>query len=737
MEYTPEALSAIENAQALARRHSHQEITPLHVALALCDSPHHRHRLSEALHARCPVVHTNTTATAKVVYISGDLDVALRAADLIAEAKGESRVSHEAMYMAVKKDPAVAAALASSPACARLSASASAPPFRGALARYGTDLTAKAAAADPLIGRDEEIRHVIRVLCRRTKNNPLLVGEPGVGKTAIVDGLAQRVARGDVPDMLKNVRIVSLDMGSLVAGAKFRGDFEQRIKGVLAEVAAAKGKIVLFIDEIHLVLGAGAMQQGSMDAANLLKPMLARGELRLTGATTLGEYRQLAKDAAFERRFQVVQVGEPSVPDTVQILRGLKDRYATHHGVRISDQALVAAAELADRYITGRFMPDKAIDLVDEACSSLHLQLDCRRSDAVDALERRLGCLRAEALVAADDGAVGAEIRQLELRLVDEHQPPDKMSSEVGADDIAEVVSKWTGIPVSKLHASDLDRLACLPAFLHRRVIGQDAAVEAVADAVVRSRVGLGSLHRGSSFMFLGPTGVGKTELAKALAEMLFDSDKMLIRVDMSEYMEKHSVSKLIGAPPGYLGHEQGGQLTDAVRQRPFSVLLFDEIEKAHEDVMNILLAVLDDGRLTDGKGCTASLRNTIIIMTSNLTERDLPRHFRQEFLNRIDTIVTFDPLLPPQLRDIARIHVADLNQRLKRRGIVAEFTDAALDLAVSQSYDRLRGARPLRRWLDRTVATRLSHMIVAGQLPDGPGSRVVIDCNDDSLTFN
>ncbi|EFJ47196.1 hypothetical protein VOLCADRAFT_61636 [Volvox carteri f. nagariensis] len=703
-----------------------------------------------------------------------------------------------------------------------------------ALSKYGTDLTANAARADPVIGRDDEIRRVVRVLCRRTKNNPVLIGEPGVGKTAIVEGLAQRIVKGDVPETLRGVRLISLDMGSLVAGAKYRGEFEERLKAVLTEVQQQQGKVVLFIDELHLVLGAGKAGDSAMDAANLLKPMLARGELRCIGATTLAEYREhIEKDAAFERRFQQVLVKEPSVADTVAILRGIKERYESHHGVHITDRALVVAAELSDRYITARFLPDKAIDLVDEACANMRVQLDSK-PEQLDALERQRIRLQVEAAalakekdelskvraaeVAKELAALEDKLRPLLLRyqqersrleelrrlvqkrdeilvniqLAEQHnnlariadlrygalpeveerikalrvaQPADAMlSEEVGPEEIATVVSRWTGIPVSRLKQSEREKLLELRSELQKRVVGQDDAVAAVADAVLRSRAGLASRNRGSSFLFLGPTGVGKTELAKALAQLLFDDEKMMIRIDMGEYMERHSVSRLVGAPPGYVGHEEGGQLTEAVRRRPYSVVLFDEVEKAHAEVFNILLSILDDGRVTDSKGRTVNFANTVIILTSNLGSEALlqaaqkaqhqvqqprpqggglpanepyreakqmvmaavRRLFRPEFLNRLDDIVVFEPLRPEQMVHIAGLLGKELAGRLSPHNIGLTFTDAALSYAVQQAYNPEYGARPLRRWMEHTVVTELSRMIVSGRLLDN--SDVVVD---------
>jgi ATP-dependent Clp protease ATP-binding subunit ClpB len=687
-----------------------------------------------------------------------------------------------------------------------------------ALAKYGDDLTARAAKLDPVIGRDEEIRRAIRVLCRRTKNNPVLVGEPGVGKTAIVEGLAQRIVKGDVPAPLRSTRLIALDMAALVAGAKYRGEFEERLKAVLKEVAAANegegGHVILFIDELHMVVGAGATGEGGgMDAGNMLKPMLARGELRCIGATTLAEYRKhIEKDSALERRFQMVNVPEPSVADTVAILRGLSDRYGAFHGVRITDRALVVAAELADRYITARFLPDKAIDLVDEAAANVRVELDSmpERLDSALRAQYRLAVEEAALAKETDDKASAArleEVRAELARLKDEiaplqaryaaekarneelrrlqnkkkeleeklaaaearmdlaaaadikyeampgvvgaiekltaDAPADAMLSEcVGVEEIAAVVSRWTGIPVSKLQATEREKLLHLKDELHRRVVGQDAAVSAVADAVLRSRAGLASRTRGASFLFLGPTGVGKTELAKALAALLFDSDRAVIRLDMSEYMEKHAVSRLIGAPPGYIGHDEGGQLTEKVRRSPYSVVLFDEVEKAHPDVLNVLLQVLDDGRLTDSKGRTVSFANCILLMTSNvgahiMLEKGVTpaskeevmalvkRQWRPELLNRLDDIVFFSPLSEGDLRGVARLCGDELATRLAGRGVGLTFTDGALDYAVAQSYQPAFGARPLRRWLEQRVITELSRMLVAGEVAEGDAVEV------------
>ncbi len=672
-----------------------------------------------------------------------------------------------------------------------------------ALEKFGRDLTAAAEQGklDPVIGRDEEIRRVIQVLSRRTKNNPVLIGDPGVGKTAIAEGLAQRIVAGDVPEGLKGKRVWALDIGALIAGSKYRGEFEERLKAVLNEIQAAEGRIILFIDELHTIVGAGAAE-GAVSAGNLLKPMLARGELRAIGATTLDEYRKhIEKDAALERRFQPIFVGEPSVADTIAILRGLKERYEAHHGVRIRDAALVAAAVLSDRYITDRFLPDKAIDLVDEAASRLRMEIDsspveldeaerrmrqleielaamakeskqvkqpverelaeareardalaARWSQEKEALDRvkevtqRIDELRMEYERAERSGDFNraAEIRhgelpQLERELADRDgaQPEQTMvKEEVDEDDVAAVVARWTGIPVDRLLEGETEKLIHMEERLHQRVVGQDEAVEAVANALRRARTGLQDPNRPiGSFVFLGPTGVGKTELARALAEFMFDDERAMVRLDMPEYQERHTVARLIGAPPGYVGYEEGGQLTEAVRRRPYSVILLDEIEKAHNEVFDVLLQILDDGRLTDGHGRTVDFRNTVLIMTSNLRSAEQMREvFRPEFLNRIDEIVEFRPLTREQLAEIVELQLERLRARLADRGLELELTDEAKQVLAEAGWDPTYGARPLKRAIQRLVENPLALRLLEGDFVDG--DKVRVDARGGELVF-
>ncbi len=702
-----------------------------------------------------------------------------------------------------------------------------------ALERYGRDLTdlARKGKLDPVIGRDEEVRRVIQVLSRRTKNNPVLIGEPGVGKTAIVEGLAQRIIRGDVPEGLKNEKIVALDMGALVAGAKYRGEFEERLKAVLKEIVEAQGEIILFIDELHTVVGAGAAE-GSIDASNMLKPMLARGELHTIGATTLDEYRRhIEKDAALERRFQPVMVGEPTVEDTISILRGLRERYEIHHGVKLKDAALVAAAVLSHRYITDRFLPDKAIDLMDEAAARLRMEIDSMPAELDEVnrrimqleierealkkekdkaskerlarLEKELADLKEqysrlqahwqeekdaiqkarrlkeqleqvrleiERAQRAGDYATASElqygrvpaldkqIREQEERLAQLQQAQRMLKEEVDEEDIAEVVARWTGIPVSRLMEGEIQKLLRIEERLHQRVVGQDEAIRAVANAIRRARAGLQDPNRPlGSFIFLGPTGVGKTELARALAEFLFDDEHAMVRIDMSEYQEKHTVSRMIGAPPGYIGYDEAGQLTEAVRRRPYSVVLFDEIEKAHPEVLNVMLQLLDDGRLTDSKGRTVDFKNTVIIMTSNLgsqfiaeSSRDaagelsegvrrqvteaLRQHFRPEFLNRVDEVIFFHGLTREHIKEIIDIQLRNLTKRLAERKIKVELREAAKDFLVREGYDPTYGARPLKRAIQRFVLDPLALRVLESEF--GEGDHIIVDAGREGLTF-
>ena len=854
---TEKAQDALRQAQTMAQREGQTQIEPEHLAVALFEQDGGvaarvvekaganpatlAQRLRQAL-GRLPRV-SGPGAQGGQVYISSRLNETLTAAEAEAQRMKDEFVSVEHLLLAlVDKDRAVAETfqaagltrdkLLEATAAVRGGQRVTSQTPEGtyeALEKYGRDLTelARQGKLDPVIGRDEEIRRVVQILSRRTKNNPVLIGAPGVGKTAIVEGLAQRIVRGDVPEGLKGKRVVTLDMGALVAGAKYRGEFEERLKAVLKAVHDAQGEVVLFIDELHTVVGAGAAE-GAMDASNLLKPALARGELHCIGATTLDEYKKhIEKDAALERRFQPVMVDQPSVEDTISILRGLRERYEVHHGVRIKDSALVAAAVLSDRYIADRFLPDKAIDLVDEAAARLRteidsmpaeldeitrrvLQLEIEREalkketdaasrDRLGKLDEELTRLQAEAATLREqwerEKAAIERPRQLRKRIEEVKVDIEKatraydlnrvaelqygtlaglerelkeeeeraqaaggrrlIKEEVDEEDIAEVVSRWTGIPLSKLMEGEMQKLLRLEEELHERVVGQDEAVRAVADAVLRARAGIKDPKRPiGSFLFLGPTGVGKTELARALAATLFDDEDNIVRLDMSEYMEKHTVARLIGAPPGYVGYEEGGQLTEAVRRKPYSVVLLDEIEKAHPDVFNVLLQVLDDGRLTDGQGRTVNFKNTVIIMTSNigsqliLEVRDadergyqrmreqvleaLRRQFRPEFLNRVDEIVVFRALTEAELGKIVEIQLEGLRRRLAERRISIEVTDGARAHLARVGYDPVFGARPLKRVIQREVETPVARLIVAGKLRDG--SAVRVDAAGDAL---
>lgn len=804
---TLKSQEAVGAAQELARRMGNPELYPEHLLLALLDQelPQQLVQSSPALRADAEGRlrgKPSITGSQQQPQVGAEFSKVLDKAFDEAKHMNDDYVSTEHLLLALDVVPRdeLLAKIDEVRGGRRVTSQDPEETYQ-ALEKFGRDLTqaAEEGKLDPVIGRDEEIRRVIQVLSRRTKNNPVLIGDPGVGKTAIVEGLAQRIVAGDVPEGLKGKRVWALDLGALLAGSKYRGEFEERLKAVLQEIQGAAGQIILFIDELHTIVGAGAAE-GAVDAANLLKPMLSRGELRAVGATTLDEYRtHIEKDAALERRFQPIFVGEPSVVDTIAILRGLKERYEAHHGVRIRDAALVAAAVLSDRYITGRQLPDKAIDLVDEAASRLRMEIDsspleldeaerrvrqleielaamgkesegvrepverslaeaqerrnelaARWSTERDALERvkeitkRIDELRMEFERAerAGDFNRAAEIRHGELpeleRELDGRQTVAEpmVKEEVDEDDVAEVVARWTGIPVSRLLEGETEKLIHMEERLHQRVVGQDEAVEAVANALRRARTGLQDPNRPiGSFVFLGPTGVGKTELARALAEFMFDDDRAMVRLDMSEYQERHTVARLVGAPPGYVGYEEGGQLTEAVRRRPYSVVLLDEIEKASAEVFDVLLQILDDGRLTDGQGRTVDFRNTVIIMTSNVRSADeLRARFRPEFLNRIDEIVEFEPLTRDQLGEIVELQLARLRERLAERGLSLELTDAAKAVVTEAGWDPTYGARPLKRALQRLVENPLALRLLEGDFAEG--DTVVVDAADGELVF-